>query len=140
MNRAQELQLQRLGLGSFNNLYGPRVAHDLVEHEGLWESFVFGRFEYQPLIELRDLPQGILNADTVYVLTSKDRLAGILDLVKQWRADEVGWAAGDQHEGIFPPVRTAFDLLGAFLGIVSFDAAGLRRSPSGHSRRLAAGI
>lgn len=115
MNRAQELQLQRLQLGSFNNLDGLRVAHDLMEHEGLWDSFVFGRFEYQPLLELRDLAQGFLSADTVYLLTSKDRLAGFLDLVKPWKADEVGWQTADQQEGAFPD-RSAFDLLGAFLG------------------------
>jgi hypothetical protein len=115
MNRAQELQLQRLRLGSFNNLDGPRVAHDLMEHEGLWDSFVFGRFEYQSLIELRDLPQGFISADTVYLLTHQDRLAGILDLVEQWEADEVGWETADQREGVFPD-KSAFDLLGAFLG------------------------
>ncbi|MHB1425725.1 MAG: hypothetical protein ACYC3I_21365 [Gemmataceae bacterium] len=115
MNRAQELHLQRLQLGSFNNLDGPRVAHDLMEHQGLWDSFVFGRFEYQPLLELRDLPQGFISADTVYLLTRKDRLAGLLDQVKQWEADEVGWETADQQEGGFPD-KSAFDLLGAFLG------------------------
>ena len=87
-----------------------------MEHEGLWDSFVFGRFEYQPLIELRDLPQGFINADTVYLLTHKDRRAGLLDLVKQWEADEVGWKTADQQEGIFPD-KSVFGLLGSFLGL-----------------------
>lgn len=115
MNRPQELQLQRLQLGAFNNLDGPSVAHDLVENQRLWDAFVFGRFEYDLLIELRDLPQGIINADTVYLLTTKDRLAGCLDLIKRWKADEVGWQTADHQEGVFPD-RSAFDLLGAFLG------------------------
>jgi len=115
MNRPQELQLQRLQMGSYNNLDGPSVAHDLRENQRLWDSFLFGRFEYQPLIELRDLPQGILNADTVYLLTTKNRLADLLDLIERWKADEVGWQTAEQQEGAFPG-KSVFDLLGAFLG------------------------
>ena len=115
MNRAQELQLTRLRMGSFNNLDGHKVADDLAAHEGLWGAFVFGGFEYQPLIELRDLPRGIINADTIYLLTSKDKLGGLLDLIQRWKADEVGWLTEDKREGIFAN-KSAFDLLGAFLG------------------------
>jgi hypothetical protein len=102
-------------MGSFNRLDGDRVARDLMEHEGLWDSFVFGGFEYQPLIELRDLPQGRINADTIYLLTRKERLDGLLDLVKRWQADEVGWLTEDSREGDFT-YKSAFELLGAFLG------------------------
>jgi hypothetical protein len=116
MNRPQELQLLRLQLSAFNNLDGPSVAHDLRENQRLWDSFVFGRFEYGSLIELRDLPQGIINADTVYLLTTKGRLPGLLNVIKQWKADEVGWQAADQQEGAFPD-RSEFDLLGASLGL-----------------------
>ncbi len=115
MNRPQELQLQRLQLSAFNNMDGSIVAHDLVENQRLWDSFVFGRFEFDLLIELRDLPQGIINADTVYLLTTKDRLAGLLGLIERWKANEVGWQTADQQEGAFPD-KTIFDLLGAFLG------------------------
>jgi hypothetical protein len=115
MNRPQELQLQRLQLSVFNNMDGPSVAHDLLENQRLWDSFMFGRFEYQPLIELRDLPQGIINADTVYLLTTKDRLADLLKRIERWEADEVGWQTADQQEGAFPD-RSDFDLLGASLG------------------------
>jgi hypothetical protein len=115
MNRPQELQLERLRLGSFNNLDGPSVAHDLVEHHRLWDSFVFGRFEDAPLIELRDLPQGIVNADTVYLLKTNDRLVGLLTLIERWKADDVGWQTADQQEGAFPDMSD-FDLLGASLG------------------------
>src|SRR5437868_10888842 len=35
MNRAQELQLQRLRMGSFNALDGDKIADDLLAHESL---------------------------------------------------------------------------------------------------------
>jgi hypothetical protein len=115
MNRAQELQLFRLDLARGNNLDGERVARDLKENEALWQSFVFGRFEFQPLIELRDLAQGFINGDTLFLLTKRQRLAALLEIVNQWRADEVGWQTGNEHGGDFV-CQSAWELLGAVLG------------------------
>jgi hypothetical protein len=41
---------------------GKTVASDLRKHSDLCDSFVFGRFDWGQLIELRDLPEGHLNA------------------------------------------------------------------------------
>lgn len=102
-------------MGSFNALNGGKVADDLLAHEGLWDSFVFGGFEYMPLIELRDLKNGFVNADTIFLLTRRERLGGLLDLIKRWGADEVGWQSEIDRGGDYV-CKSAFDMLGAFLG------------------------
>jgi hypothetical protein len=76
-NEAQEIQFRRLELceyiGGDGRGQGMTVANDLRIHKDLWDSFVFGRFERLQLIELRDLPAGILNVDTLFIKTTIDR-------------------------------------------------------------------
>jgi hypothetical protein len=115
MNPAQELQLQRLRMGSFNLLDGNKVADDLLENQALWDSFVFGGFEYMPLIELRDLRKGYINADTIFILTRRERLKDLLGVIEQWKADEVGWQSEEVRGGDFV-CKSDFDMLGVFLG------------------------
>ena len=115
MNRAQELQLLRLRMTSYNNLDGKAVAYDLEKHQDLWTSFVFGRFEYQPLIELRDLNLGIINADTIFVLCQRKKLTALLELVENWKADEVGWRT-DNAQGADFVCESPWNMLGAELG------------------------
>jgi hypothetical protein len=115
MNRAQQLHLLRLGLASFNNLDGERVARDLKENETLWDAFVFGRFEYQPLIELRDLPQGFVNGDTIFLLTKRKRLEALLALAEKWKSDELGWQTANVHGGDYVS-KAPWEMLGADLG------------------------
>jgi len=67
MNQAQEIQFQRLKMGSFNSFDGERTAAELKKHKSLWTGFVFGRFNYGSLIELRDISQDYLNADTLMI-------------------------------------------------------------------------
>jgi hypothetical protein len=57
----------------------------------------------------------VLNADTVYLLTTQDWLAALLSLTEQREADEVDWQTADQTEGVFPDMLD-FDLPGASLG------------------------
>ncbi len=105
--------------GSFNNLDGNNVAEDLRHHEELWHSIVLG-FEHQSLTEVRDLPPGVIAAafirpDTIYVLTSRNKFPGLLDLMQRWEADEVGWLSETAQEGPFGN-KSAFDLIGTSLG------------------------
>src|SRR6266542_3830966 len=90
MNKPQQLQLERVRITSYNALNGERVARDLETNEALWDGFVFGRFHYGELIELRDLPAGHLNADTLYLSTTRERLPELLRLAETW-AGEVSW-------------------------------------------------
>ncbi len=39
------------------------------------------------LIELRDLPKGNLNADTLYIMTTKDRKKDLRALIESWSPD-----------------------------------------------------
>src|SRR6266536_3332509 len=94
MNRPQQLQLERVRITAFNAFQGERVARDLETNEALWDGFVFGRFRLLELIELRDLPSGYLNADTLYLSTTRERLQDLLRLAETW-AGEVSWHAND---------------------------------------------
>ena len=90
-NKPQQIQMQRLIEGSFNDFDGKMVAKSLTDNPNLWDGFVFGRFEYAHLIELRDISQGYLNADTMMILTTKDHFKELLDLIETWNANEVGY-------------------------------------------------
>jgi len=94
-NKPQQLQMDRVIEGSFNGFDGPMVAKSLADNADLWDGFVFGRFGYFTLIELRDISQGYLNADTLMILTTKgnknSRLKKLLEVIETWRADEVGY-------------------------------------------------
>ncbi len=114
MNSAQALQLARLKMRSFNRLDGERVASDLSQNEALWISFVFGGFEFQPLLELRDLRHGYINADTLFILTQRRSLKALMHLIESWKADEVGWQTELEHGGDFV-CKNPWDMLGAEL-------------------------
>jgi hypothetical protein len=96
-NEAQELQYQRMKLGSFNNFDGEFVGQSLRMHEGLWTAFVFGRWQYCDLIELRDMRSGYINGDTLYILTKKKKLSDLLLLITRWSADEVNCYTKDKE-------------------------------------------
>ncbi len=105
MTNAQKLQLERIRAASFNDMDGDEVANDLEKHEHLYKSFVFGRFKYGYLIELRDLYQDCINADTLMILTKKENLKEIYSLAKKWKADEIGYSL--QEGNVLTPVNTA---------------------------------
>jgi hypothetical protein len=92
MNEAQELQFRRLELcayvGGDVRTKGKTVANDLRKHSDLWDSFVFGRFDRGQLVELRDLPEGHLNADTLFIMTTVDRKEALRALILSWKPDE----------------------------------------------------
>ena len=96
INEAQELQYQRMKLGSFNNFDGEFVGQSLRAHQELWTAFMFGRWQYFDIIELRDMRSGYVNGDTLYILTKKERLSELLLLITQWSADEVNCYTEDK--------------------------------------------
>lgn len=92
-NKPQQIQFERIREGSFNNFDGDLIADSLEKNKDLWDGFVFGRFDYGILIELRDIGAGFLNADTIMLLTTKDRLDKFLALIvkDEWQVNEVGY-------------------------------------------------
>ena len=97
MNMAQELQFERLKLARFNSFDGEYVGQLLRDNQRLWTSFVFGRFNYFELIELRDLRHGVINADTLYLVTDTTRLADLLIVIGKMSADEVSYTDKDDN-------------------------------------------
>jgi len=91
MNNCQKLQLERIKQGSFNDFDGDVVAADLAKHEKLWKAFVFGRFKYSQLIELRDLADDHINADTIYILCKEENVPVLEELARKWCANEIGY-------------------------------------------------
>jgi hypothetical protein len=117
INEAQEIQFRRLELcdyiGGDCRTSGKKVADDLRKHMNLWDSFVFGRFDRGQLIELRDLPTGTLNADTLYILTTLDRKDELLALVEAWKPDSC-WATENKGNGSdsSPHARYVAEMMG----------------------------
>ncbi len=107
INAEQGIQIDRLRLGSFNGMIGDYIADSLLRYTELWDSFLFGRFEYASLIELRDLSKGFINADTIMILTDKARWPKLLEQIEQWGADEVGYTGGDGKVWETAPYRNA---------------------------------
>jgi hypothetical protein len=80
----QDIQLELLRRTRFNALVGERVVASLGKHRNLWRAALLdrpGSPDYsQPrhlltsgLIKLRDLPDNLWNADTLFILTPTPR-------------------------------------------------------------------
>lgn len=97
INPAQELQIARLRLASFNDMDGDVIADSMVKNRNLWDSFVVGRFGKAEcdLIELRDLADGHLNVSTLLILSDKSRWEELYKVVKskKWHANEIGYVS-----------------------------------------------
>lgn len=117
INEAQELQFRRLELceyiGGDCRTQGKTVANDLRKHNDLWDSFVFGRFDWGQLIELRDLPDGLLNADTLFIKTTTDRAEALRALILGWKPDEyAGTEAESGSSGYSEYTRHVAEMMG----------------------------
>jgi hypothetical protein len=95
----QDIQLELLRRTSFNDLVGEKVHASLLKHRHLWLAVLLDRpgvpdyvepglLLLAGLIKLRDLPDNIWNADTLFILTQTGLLARELARV----AEEEDWA------------------------------------------------
>jgi hypothetical protein len=112
----QEIQLELIRRTRFNALDGERVHASLLRHRDLWLAVLLDRpgvANYQQpgfllmsgLIKLRDLPDNLWNADTLFILTptrqAADGLAGLIE-EEDWGGEvqvykdqqEIDWALG----------------------------------------------
>jgi hypothetical protein len=99
----QEIQLELLRRTRFNALDGERVCASLLKHRDLWMATLLdrpgvpnyaapGHLLIAGLIKLRDLPDNLWNADTLFLLTPTRRAAEELARV----AEEEDWG-GEVH-------------------------------------------
>ena len=99
----QDIQLELLRRTRFNAMNGERIVASLLRHRDLWLAVLLDRQGLpnydEPihiltagLIKLRDLPQNLWNADTLFILTrtreQARRLARIVE-EEDWLGDEV---------------------------------------------------
>ena len=93
MANPQDLWLELIKLSSFNFFDGERVVEDLKANRELWDSAIMLGNEG---ILLRDLPKGIHNVDTLYILTDKRRVKKLLEVVEGWEYDNIYMLEGEE--------------------------------------------
>lgn len=87
INRAQQAVLDAMRCASFNEFNGDRVVDDLIQNRDLWIS-CFWTMYATPLAPLRALHDDFYNGDTLYILTTLDRVEALEQLAEQWEVDE----------------------------------------------------
>src|SRR4051794_36624572 len=82
----QDIQLELIRRTRFNAFDGDRVCASLLKHRSLWTAAMLDRpghsrpygpslLLFDGLIKLRDLPENIWNAETLFVLTPSPETA-----------------------------------------------------------------
>ena len=90
----QDIQLELLRRTTFNALDGERVRDSLLKHRHLWHAVLLDRpgvpnyadpshLLMGGLIKLRDMPDNLWNADTIFVLTPTQLAAEQLKAVAE---------------------------------------------------------
>lgn len=74
---------------SFNKFEGKKIYKDLIKYSNLWKGVVFGRFFNRELIILRDLPEGIYNADTIFISIPTKHLSTFKKIIEKWNPTEI---------------------------------------------------
>lgn len=121
----QEIQLELLRRTTFNALDGEKVYSSLLKHRDLWQAAILDRpgvanyakpslLLMAGLIKLRDLPDNIWNADTLYILTptrqAAERLAAIAD-EEEWGGEAVVYKDQAAMDDALGTGRQEFGLL-----------------------------
>ena len=99
----QDIQLELIRRTRFNSMDGERIVASLLRHRDLWLAVLLdqpGLPNYDEpdsllmsgLIKLRDLPDNLWNADTLFILTRTQEQARMLARIaeeEEWVADVV---------------------------------------------------
>jgi hypothetical protein len=99
----QDIQLELIRRTSFNAMNGERIVASLLRHHDLWRAVLLDRqglpnydepelLLTSGLIKLRDLPQNLWNADTLFILTrTREQARRLAQIVEEedWVADVV---------------------------------------------------
>lgn len=105
MSPIQDLYFALMARSSFNDFDGPQVVRDLQARPAHWHAAVMVGSNLD--VQLRDLPLGVSQIDTLYLATDESHVEAFEDLAGQWRAASVercrpgpglgfgGWATKD---------------------------------------------
>ncbi len=121
----QDIQLELLRRTAFNALDGERVCASLHEHRKLWLAVLLdrpgvpnyadpGHLLVAGLIKLRDLPDNLWNADTLFVLTPTRQAAEQLKAVAEredWGGEVTGYTEQEELDRALGTGRQEFGLL-----------------------------
>jgi len=100
ITKAQQIVFDLMEISSFNEFDGKRVVQDLKKNIGKWLGAIWGRFCYMTMLPLRDIPDNIYNADTLYLSVPKKYISLFLELAQdKWKADEVGYFCNGELVG-----------------------------------------
>lgn len=106
----QDIQLELLRRTKFNALDGERVVASLLKRRHLWLAALLDRpglpnyaepthLLISGLIKLRDLPDNLWNADTLFILTpTRDAASELARIIAEENWGGEVWVQTDQHE------------------------------------------
>ncbi|MCX7993407.1 MAG: hypothetical protein N2651_07030 [Fimbriimonadales bacterium] len=82
ISRSQQFVLESMRLASFNAFDGDQVVDDLIRHRDLWISrlWVMSSMPLRPLLYLSD---DFHQSDTLYILTTTDKIPALEQLAQQ---------------------------------------------------------
>ena len=102
LNTPQNLTLQLIrAAGNWNNFHGEKIASDLEAQSSLWTaayittmaqgSSGIGIESKVNLLPLRQLAEGYLSPDTLFILPTPGAHDALQALVLRWNPDEISW-------------------------------------------------
>lgn len=121
----QDIQLELVRRTTFNALDGERVSASLMAYRDLWQAVLLdrpgvpdfthpGRLLTAGLIKLRDLPDGVWNADTLFVLTptreAADRLKAVAE-TEDWGGEVTVYGDIEETDRALGTGRQKYGLL-----------------------------
>lgn len=84
----QDVYLQLIRMTSHNDFDGEVVALDLETNRELWKSCMMVS-HVSGIFQLRDLPNGIHNVDTLLISFERQNLDKLVSMAEFWRPDTV---------------------------------------------------
>lgn len=97
MNKIQTLIAELIKESSFNNFDGQECVDALLECKEMWKAFMWGRFEHNELITLRDIDTNSFNADTLYLLVVPGKEEQLENFIRlNLDPDELEWEPKDK--------------------------------------------
>src|SRR4030095_2759085 len=88
ITEAQQIQLEIIERTNFNSFNGQKITRLLKENRKLWRAVLMPL----DLISLRDMPDGVWHADTLYIYVDDGFQVQLEELVRdQFDADEIQW-------------------------------------------------